>query len=157
MRYGMKSFYAYEMQYVGEERLVGAVQITPFDEKYYPQYEQIYNECFYNMRKALDVQPYNFYSDIEQIRDKMSNIFMLVHDETIIGSVGCYGTGIDDLIVNKQFQNKGYGKVLLLWAIHHVRTYSDEPITVHVAEWNQKAMKLYNDNGFIITKKEKIH
>ena len=153
----MKSFYAYEMQYVGKEPLLEPVQITPFCEKYYFQYERIYNECFYEMREALDIKPYNFYSDIEQIRDRMANIFMLIHDETIIGSVGCYGTEIDDLIVNKEFQNRGYGKALLLWAIHHIRTYSDEPITIHVAEWNQNAISLYKRNGFVVTKKEKVN
>ena len=153
----MKSFFAYEMQYVGEPPIIDAVQITPFCEKYYSQYERIYNECFYEMREALDVKPYNFFSDIGQIRDRMANIFMLLHNETIIGSVGCYVTEIDDLIVNKQFQNRGYGKILLLWAIHHIRTYTDEPITIHVAEWNQKAIKLYMKNGFVVTKREKVN
>lgn len=153
----MKSFFAYEMQYTGKTPIIAKVNITPFCEKDYSQYERIYNECFYEMRKALDVKPYNFYSDIEQIRNRIDNIFMLIHDETIIGSVGCYGTEIDDLMVNKQFQNRGYGKTLLLWAMHHIRTYTDEPITIHVAEWNQNAIKLYLKNGFIVTKKEKVN
>ncbi len=72
----MKSFFAYEMQYVGKKPTIDAVQITPFCEKYYSQYECIYNRCFYEMRKALDVKPYNFYSDIEQIRYRMANIFI---------------------------------------------------------------------------------
>ena len=153
----MKSFFAYEMQYIGEGSIIDEVSLVPFSEEYYSQYERIYNECFYEMREALDVKPYNFYSDIEQVRDKMANIFMLIHNETLIGSVGCYGTEIDDLIVNKQFQNKGYGKTLLLWAVHHIRTYTDEPITIHVAEWNQNALKLYMRNGFVVTKKIKIN
>ena len=99
----MKSFFAYEMQYIGEGSIIDEVSLVPFSEEYYSQYERIYNECFYEMREALDVKPYNFYSDIEQVRDKMANIFMLIHNETLIGSVGCYGTEIDDLIVNKQF------------------------------------------------------
>ena len=111
----------------------------------------------YEMREALDIKPYNFYSDIEQIRDKMANIFILIHNETLIGSVGCYDAEIDDLIVNKQFQNKGYGKTLLLWAIHHIRTYTDEPITIHVAELNQNAVKLYLRNGFAVTKKIRVN
>jgi len=54
----------------------------------------------YEMLKALDVKPYNFYSDIKQIRDGMADIFLLIDSETIIGSVGCYGTEIDDLPMN---------------------------------------------------------
>ena len=152
----MKSFYAYELQYTGKDSIIDEVSITPFSEKYYSQYELIYNECFYEMRESLDIQPYNFYSDIDQIRDKMANIFMLIHNETLIGSVGCYDAEIDDLFVNKQFQNKGYGKTLLLWAIHHIRIYTDKPITIHVAEWNQNALKLYMKNGFVVAKRIKI-
>lgn len=148
--------FAYEMQYIGEASFIDTTQIIPFNEKYYSQYERIYNECFYEMRQTLDIEPYNFYSDIDQIRDKMNNLFLLLHNETIIGSVGCFGAEIDDLIVNKEYQNKGYGKTLLRWAIHHIRTYSDAPITLHVAEWNQNALKLYESNGFIITSKEKV-
>lgn len=148
--------FAYEMQYIGEGSFIDMPQIPPFNEKYYSQYERIYNECFYEMRQELDIEPYNFYSDIDQIRDKMNDLFLLLHNETIIGSVGCYGTEIDDLIVNKKYQNKGYGKTLLRWAIHHIRTYSDAPIKLHVAEWNQNALRLYESNGFIITNKEKV-
>lgn len=148
--------FAYEMQYIGEASFIDTTQIIPFNEKYYSQYERIYNECFYEMRQTLDIEPYNFYSDIDQIRDKMNNLFLLLHNETIIGSVGCFGAEIDDLIVNKEYQNRGYGKTLLRWAIHHIRTYSDAPITLHVAEWNQNALKLYESNGFIITSKEKV-
>ena len=153
----MKSFFAYEMQYTGKEPRIDGVEMVPFCETHYPQYERIYNECFYAMRKALDVKPYRVYSDIAQIRDRMANLFLLMHDETIIGGVGCYGTEIDDLIVNKPFQNRGYGKTLLRWAIHHIRTYSDGPITLHVAEWNQTAIGLYLKNGFVVTKKEKVN
>lgn len=153
----MKSFYVYEMKYEGRAPIIDTAQITPFCEKYYSQYERIYNECFYEMREALDVRPYSFYSDIEQIRGRMENIFVLMQDETIIGSVGCYGTEIDDLIVNKQFQNRGYGRTLLLWAIHHIRTHTDEPITIHVAEWNQNAIRLYKKNGFVVTRKERVN
>ena len=152
----MKSFYAYELQYTEKDSIIDEVSITPFSEKYYSQYKLIYNECFYEMRESLDIQPYNFYSDIDQIRDKMANIFMLIHNETLIGSVGCYDAEIDDLFVNKQFQNKGYGRTLLLWAIHHIRIYTDKPITIHVAEWNQNALKLYMKNGFVVAKRIKI-
>lgn len=153
----MKSFFAYEMWYAGKGPETDTIQMIPFCEEYYSQYERIYNECFYEMRKALDVQPYNFYSGIEQIREKAADIFLLVKDGAIVGGVGCYGTEIDDLFVNRAFQNRGYGKEILLWAIRRIRTYSDEPITIHVAEWNGNAVRLYLKNGFVVTKKEKVN
>lgn len=153
----MNHFFAYTMQYAGNAPSIDSVPMRPFCEEHYAQYERVYNECFYEMRKALDIKPYYFYSDIAQIRDKMANIFLLMIDETIVGSVACYGTEIDDLIVRKEFRNRGYGKTLLLWAVAHIRTYSDEPITLHVAEWNQGAIRLYQQNGFIVTRKERIN
>ena len=74
----------------------------------------IYNECFYEMRKTLNIEPYNFLNNYEQIKEKSKDIYLLVENEEIIGSIACYGNEIDDLIVNKKFQHKGYGKQLLL-------------------------------------------
>ena len=69
----------------------------------------------------------------------------------IIGSIACYGNEIDDLIVNKEFQNRGYGKQLLLWGMNHIRQTSNEPILLHVAKWNDKAFMLYKKVGFVLT------
>lgn len=73
-----------------------------------------------------------------------------------IGSVACYGSEIDDLIVNKKYQNKGYGKQLLLWGMNHIRQISNGPILLHVAKWNEKALKLYEKVGFNITNTERV-
>lgn len=153
----MKSFFAYEMQYTGKAPVITHLPVIPFHEKYYPQYERVYNECFYEMRKALDIKPYHFYSDISQLGDKAANLFLLLQGETLIGSVGCYDTEIDDLIVNQQFRNNGYGTALLQWAICHIRAYADDPITLHAADWNKNVIRLYLKNGFTVTKKERVN
>ena len=51
---------------------------------------------------------------------------------------------------------KGYGRKLLLWAVKHIREKNDLPITLHVAEWNKGALKLYENAGFEIKNKEKV-
>ncbi|HKM03140.1 MAG TPA: GNAT family N-acetyltransferase [Lachnospiraceae bacterium] len=152
----MKEIIVYEMQYIGKGILSTDVKLIPFQENYYSEYERIYNECFYSMRKELDVEPYNFYSDFDQLKDKMKDIFLLLQDQIIVGSVACYGNEIDDLVVNKKYQNKGIGQKLLLWAINHIRVYSDNAIIIHVAKWNEKALSIYKSNDFIITKTEKV-
>lgn len=152
----MKEIIAYKLQFDNEEIQITDIELIPFEEKYYSEYEYIYNECFYDMRKALDVQPYYFYSDYVQMKEKVNDIFLLLQDNIIVGSVACYGNEIDDLIVNKKYQNNGIGKKLLLWAIRHIRMYSQEPIIIHVAKWNEKALSVYQRNGFIITNTEKI-
>ena len=117
---------------------------------------RIYNECFYDMRKALDRKPYNFLSDYKQIANQKNDIYLLIECNQIIGSVACYGNEVDDLIVNKKYQNKGYGKKLLLFAMNLIRKSNNDPITLHVAKWNENALKLYTNIGFVITNTETI-
>ena len=145
---------AYEMKYIKDDVEKNNIKCIPFEKKYFKQYMKIYNACFYEMRKALDIEPYNFLNDYEQISEKSKDIFLFVWEEEIIGSVACYGTEIDDLIVNKKFQNKGYGKQLLLWGINYIRQSSNESVSLHVAKWNEKALKLYEKVGFNITNTE---
>lgn len=148
---------AYEMKYnksVLPENV--NIECIPFDVKYFEEYRRIYNECFYDMRKSLEIEPYNYLLTYEQIEGKIQDIYLLIQNEKIIGSVACYGNEIDDLIVNREFQNNGYGTQLLLWGMRHVREKNDEPIILHVAEWNVHAVRLYKKVGFEVTKVERV-
>ena len=147
---------AYEMQFHKETIESTSIQCIPFDEQFFHEYMKIYNECFYEMRKTLDIEPYNYLHDYEQIVSKVHDIYLLMNENEIIGSVACYGNEIDDLIVNKKYQHKGYGRQLLLWGMNHIREKNDEPILLHVAEWNQDALRLYQNTGFEITNTERI-
>ncbi len=147
---------AYEMKYVKDDIAKNSIECVPYDEKYFQQYMKIYNACYYEMRKALDIKPYNFLSDYKQISEKDKDIFLLASGDEIIGSVACCGSEIDDLIVNKKFQNRGYGKQLLLWGMNYIRQSSNEPISLHVAKWNEKALMLYEEVGFDIINIERV-
>lgn len=152
----MQEIIAYEMKY--DKDIVETVNILcfPFEQQYFEEYMKIYNECFYEMRKTLDIQPYNYLYEYEQIAGKSKDIYLLLDNQEIIGSVACYGNEIDDLIVNKKYQRKGYGKQLLLWGMQCIRQKSDESITLHVAEWNKDALSLYKKVGFEIISIEKV-
>ena len=147
---------AYEMQLNKSITDAPDISCIPFQKPYFEEYKRIYNECFYEMRKALNIEPYDFLHDHEQIVDKSADIFLLVDKEEIIGSVACYGNEIDDLIVNQRFQRQGFGKQLLLWAIQRIRERSDKSIVLHVAAWNKGAIMLYEKCGFEIVKAEKV-
>lgn len=147
---------AYEMKLDKEVSETVNIQPIPFQKEYFQEYMTIYNECFYDMRKALDIQPYSYLQAYEQIEDKVKEIYLWIRDGELIGSVACYGNEIDDLVVNRKFQRQGYGKQLLLWGIRHIRERSNEPIVLHVAEWNQTAVRLYQKVGFEISKVERV-
>ena len=147
---------AYEMKYNNHVVECCNINCVAFEEKHFVDYMNIYNECFYDMRKALDRKPYNFLSEYKQIANQINDIYLLIENNQIIGSVACYGNEVDDLIVNKKYQNKGYGKKLLLWAMNLIRKSNNDPITLHVAKWNENALKLYTNIGFVITGTEII-
>ena len=148
-------FYACEMEYKGA-KLQSDLQPTPFDYSMFEEYKNIYNECFYDMRKALGVEPYNFLSSKEQLKDKTKNIYIL-YDNDLIGAVGIYGSEIDDLIVNKKHQKQGYGKQLLTFAIVKMQEQNINPIKLHVAKCNENAVKIYEKMGFECVKVEEIN
>ena len=147
---------AYEMKYVHDCVEKSGIVCIPFEEAFFQEYMSIYNECFYEMRKALDIQPYHFLNTYNQIADKAKDIYLLIGQGEIIGSVACYGNEIDDLIVSRKFQRKGYGKQLLLWGMQHIRERSNDPITLHVAQWNNGALMLYRHVGFEVANVETI-
>ena len=152
----MEEIIAYEMIYNKALKYQNDIICVPFQKEYWNEYMKIYNECFYKMRKALEVEPINFYYDYSQIKDKMNDIFLFLQNGVMIGAVSCYENEIDDLIVEQSFQGQGIGQKLLLWGMNHIREQGYEEIILHVAEWNQNAVKLYLKNGFSIRKRERV-
>lgn len=149
-------FIVYEMEYDKNAQEQSKISCIPFDANYIRQYMERYNACFHEMRKALQIQPYDFLNDFEQLAGKTKDIFLFIIEGELVGSVACYGNEIDDLIVNKKYQHRGHGRQLLYWAMRHIRQRSEEPITLHVADWNQNALALYRSVGFEIVKTETI-
>ena len=78
-------FTAYEMKYTADIVQCSNINCIPFEEKYFPDYMRIYNECFYDMRKALERKPYNYLSEYEQIVNNINNIYLLIDNNEIIG------------------------------------------------------------------------
>jgi ribosomal protein S18 acetylase RimI-like enzyme len=144
----MKEIIAYEMLYNKALKYQNDIICVPFQKEYWNEYMKIYNECFYEMRRALEVEPINFYYDYSQIKDKIKDVFLYLQNGAIIGAVSCYENELDDLIVEKSFQGQGIGQKLLFWGINHIKEQGYEEIILHVAEWNQNAVKLYLKNGF---------
>ncbi len=152
----MKEIIAYEMIYNKALKYQNDIICVPFQKEYWNEYMKIYNECFYKMRKALEVEPINFYYDYSQIKDKIKDIFLYLQSGVIKGAVSCYENELDDLIVEQSLQGQGIGQKLLLWGVNHIKEQGYEEIILHVAEWNQNAVKLYLKNGFSIKKREKM-
>ncbi len=152
----MKEIIAYEMLFKGVLKGNNDFSCIPFQRKYWDEYMGIYNECFYEMRKDLEIEPVNFYSDYSQMQDKACGTFLYLHNGAIAGAVSCYGNELDDLIVKRSMQGKGLGKKLLLWGMNYIKGQGYDEIVLHVAGWNRNAMKMYLEAGFTIQKEEKV-
>ena len=115
------------MEYQGGE-CVSDLPVRNYSDVDYQEYKRIYNECFRDMRKALQIFPVDC----------------------------CSSKEIDDLIVEKSFQKMGYGEALLQFAISCLQSNHVAPIVLRVADWNQRAIKIYLKNGFSIIKTEVV-
>ena len=87
---------------------------------------------------------------------KKEKIYVLEADGKLIGSVAVYDNEIDDLIVEKSYRRRGYGEALLQFAVSRLQSNKISPIILHVADWNQGAVKMYLKNGFTIVKTEEV-
>ena len=145
---------AHQMQYDGQ-KVYSNIKTVNYSDIYYEEYKAVYNDCFRPMRMALELSP-DGCDTREQLAKKKSDIYLLIMGRNIVGSVAMYENEIDDLIVNPAYQRKGYGKKLLLFAISTLQKRGKEPVTLHVADWNSKAIDLYLKNGFKFVKTEKV-
>lgn len=141
--------YAYEMTYINPVDERSTVSLVPYTPRYQEQYKLMYNACYHEMREALGIKPYDFIRDDSFFEQGMDKVYLLIKDDELIGSVALKGEEIDDLLVDKKHQGKGYGKQILLWAIENI---DSGKIILHVAQWNEKATALYKKTGFEITK-----
>ena len=101
------------------------------------------------MREALHIKPYDYIQDDSFFGDGMDSVYLLIEDGILVGSVALKGNEIDDLLVAPEYQGRGIGREILLWALEHI---SKEPIILYVADWNKRAIQLYKNCGFEITK-----
>lgn len=150
------SFCVYEMSRGCESVPDTDIICVPLDERYIVQYKEQYNLAFYPMRKALNIRPYSWFNDYGPILEKASDIYIFTRGNELVGSVACYGNEIDDLFVSESNLRHGYGRKLLIWALNQIASRGYKKCVVHVAEWNQGAVRMYLNEGFEIAKKEII-
>lgn len=147
-------FSVHEMQFSGPAPCEPDICCVPFTPDRFAEYKQLYNACFREMRTALQRTPVDWLQNISQLSN--DEIFLLLKDDTIAGAVTLCKNEIDGLIVNEACRRRGYGSQLLRWAMACIRRKNDAPITLHVAAWNQNALRLYCKTGFVITHTEII-
>lgn len=149
-------FNMYEMEYNGST-VESDLPFIPFEEKYYKQYKDLIDDCFYEMRKALNIQPYNkFCGSLEEVMKKKENFFLLLEGDEIICSVSCLENEIGNVLVNLKYQRQGYGRKVMEFALGYMQKRGDSSIKLTVTEWNKNAIALYEKLGFEIIKETTV-
>ena len=144
----------YEMQYLHPVDEKTTIQMIPYSSRYQEEYKRIYNQCYHEMRKELDIKPFDFIQDDSFFESGMDKVFLLLCDGKIIGSVVLKGDEIDDLIVDIKNQNQGYGREVLeamsRWCKAFPFGESDTLYTSCDAK-NKSVISFYQSNGFALT------
>lgn len=145
----MAEVIVHEMRYYGE-KVNSDINVVNYNDEYYNDYRSICCDCFRNLSIAVNKDPDSFYSR-EEMLNKKSNVFILFIDKEMVGSVEIYDNIIDHLFVNIKYQNKGYGKKLLFFAINRLQEVGIKKIILSVADLNKEAIQLYLNIGFQCT------
>lgn len=145
----MSKVIVHEMKYYGE-KVNSDIDVVNYSDEYYNDYRSICRDCFMNLSIATNLDPNSFYTQ-EEMNKKKSNVFIMFIDKEMVGSVEIYENIIDHLFVNQKYQNKGYGKKLLFFAINRLQEVGINEITLFVADLNKEAIQLYSNNGFKCT------
>lgn len=132
------------------------LRLRNYEDKDFEAYRNMYNDCFREMRIALERTPVECCQSAEKLKEQSRDIFVLEKDGRILGSVAVYGNEIDDLIVDKREQGNGYGKALLRAALEIMESRKLAPVRLHVADWNQRALGMYRKMGFEVVKTEVV-
>lgn len=126
-------------------------------------FEMYYHEmgkCFIPMREAMDIKPYNVVDSLfsnAQSKEKefknwlknFNNTWMYFNrDNTWVGSGLIVDNDLDDIFVVEGFQNKGYGRQIVIDLINESQKRQFVPFIGYVA-WNKKAGYLYESCGFV--------
>ena len=142
----MTEVIVHEMKYYGG-KVNSDIDVVNYSNEYYNDYRRICCDCFRNLSIATNQNPDSFYTQGE-MNEKKFNVFIMFIDEEIVGSVEIYENIIDHLFVNPKYQNKGYGKKLLFFAINRLQEAGIDQISLFVADLNKEAVQLYLNNGF---------
>ncbi len=143
------------MEYYGELQNT-VLAIRNYKNSDYDDYVHLVESSFREMRKFYELPLSGFCNSRDVLMENNANIYIWEANGNMIGAVSLYGQEIDDLVIAEEFQNRGYGKRLLSFAICEMQKREISPIILHVTDWNQKAIHLYEKAGFRIVKTEEV-
>ncbi|WP_346931326.1 GNAT family N-acetyltransferase [Clostridium sp.] len=145
----MAEVVVHKMQYYGG-KVSSNIDVVNYCDKYYNDFRSICCDSFRSLSIATNQNPHAFYTR-EEILKKKHHVFIMFINNEMVGSVEIFENVIDHLFVNEKYQNKGFGKKLLFFAINRLQQSDIEKIILYVLDLNKRAIQLYLNNGFKCT------
>jgi ribosomal protein S18 acetylase RimI-like enzyme len=122
-----------------------------YEDKFYEQYREIKNDCYYEIQVTNDIHPYispPSVAERTELQRNKENIYLVLDNDQIMASVTIGKGTIDNLMVNKTYQGRGLGKKSMQFAMNHLLNNGYDEIRICYMEGNTKAEKLYHSLGF---------
>ena len=112
----------------------------------YPEIMRVWESAVKATHHFLKAEDFEFYKKLGTIQYLPAvDLYILQIEKTIIGFIGVSGNHLEMLFIDADFRGKGYGKVLLNYAVEHLGI-----ITLDVNEQNEQAFEFYKKMGFRI-------
>ena len=112
----------------------------------YPEIMRVWESAVKATHHFLKAEDFEFYKKLGTIQYLPAvDLYILRIEKTIIGFIGVSGNHLEMLFIDADFRGKGYGKVLLNYAVEHLGI-----ITLDVNEQNEQAFEFYKKMGFSI-------
>lgn len=153
-RFGYKKWYGSpDMHYRGTTQEGVNISFVNYEDKYYEQYAKCRQDCFYEIRKQNDIQPYirplND-EDRKNILSEKDSIYLAFDNECLVGAIKIKGGYLDLVMVSPSYQGKGYGKKITQFGINKALREGQPLIQLCYMEGNKRAENLYKSLGFEI-------
>ena len=127
-------------------------RLTPFEDKYYDEYQKVGNAIFAELLSMLRSNIRQFFP-LEEVRARET--YLWFEDGELVGSIRTHHDRernlheIERLMVAPRSQGKGYGTKLLNFAVAKLQQAHRAPIVLTVAAGNDRAVRMYERFGFV--------
>jgi len=153
---GFRKWWVYHEAYYTNKKSMFEVDLTfiPYEDKYFPSYSKLIQDCFYELRKENDIKPY-IVSFTEKDRENKASTkdstYLSFEGEELVAAVVVKDGYIDTIVVSPSHQGKGLGRKATEFAINKALEQNPNSVHLSVLGWNKKAIELYKKLGFKIT------
>lgn len=123
------------------------VEFVPYSEQYLKALVKLWRDSFEEAVGIVDPNPIDEQRQyfIDEVLPK-SQVLVALDRLKVVGFIAASSDSIDEIYVHTEYQGKGIGSKLLLWAQEH----SDGKLELYTFDRNKQSQLFYDSKGFIV-------